>query len=97
MSRVAFAISLGVNAGLLGLIATAILVTVLLEPGEEALGWGLTWVFSLPLVIFLAALSALFYPRYLSASSRLRRVTVYGSLVVAIAAVAFAATYSVLR
>ncbi len=42
MSRVAFAISLGVNAGLLGLIATAILVTVLLEPGEEALGWGLS-------------------------------------------------------
>ena len=95
MGRVAFTISIGVNAGLLSLIATAVLVTLLLEPSEEALGWGLAWAFSLPLVGLLAALASLAHPKYLSATSSLQRVGLYCSLVVTVAGVASVAAYGI--
>ena len=51
MGRTTFVLSLTINAGLLGFLATALLATTLLEPGEEQIGWGLLWFFSLPLVV----------------------------------------------
>jgi hypothetical protein len=97
VSRAAFSISIAINAAILSLITTAVLVTLFLEPSEESLGFGLIWAASLPLAVFLATLTVFAYPRYVSAPSQWNRISLYSLLVILVAAVSYGITVGILR
>ena len=97
MSRAAFAISIAINASILSLITAAILVTLLLEPSETSLGFGLIWAASLPLVGSLATLAIFAYPKYVAAPSQSGKISLYCLLVILVATVSYGITVGILN
>ena len=92
MGRLAFAVSIAVNAAVFALISTATLVTVFIEPSEESLSWGLMWAASIPAIVILSAASVVAYPRYRSTESFGIRFGLYLALVVLVAFLGVACT-----
>ena len=96
MARLAFVISVAANAALTSFICVAVLATLLVEPGEEQLGWGILWVFSVPGFLLFSVISLLAYPRYLSSESAARRLGIYAAVVAIVGISAFALAFAFL-
>ena len=84
--RVLFSASIAVNAAALSFIAVALVATFgFPDDLESAEGWGLVWFFSLPVILFLSALSSAAFRTYKDARTTLARALFYFGLVIAVA------------
>jgi hypothetical protein len=90
--RIAFMLSVALNAALASFLCVAAAATLLLEPGEEQEGWGLLWALSNPAFLLLSAVSLVAYPHFCSASSAVGRVTVYVAEVAAVGTIGLGLT-----
>ena len=77
MGRLTFVLSIALNAALASFLCVAVLATLFLDSGEEQIGWGLLWAFSVPGFLLFSLASLLVYPRYIAARSIARRLGVY--------------------
>ncbi len=76
MGRFFYAFSITINSAILSLLITAIVGTYFIH-GEEAIGVGLLWAFSLPFIIILSLLSLCFHSKYLACEVWYQRFFIY--------------------
>lgn len=83
MGKSLFAIIVAVTSSILSLIITAIIGTYFVH-GEEAIGIGLLWAFSLPMIVILSISSLTLYQKYLRSESATARTTLYVSIILGV-------------
>ena len=96
VGRLAFVLTVAVNAAIASLLCVAVLATLLVDPGEEQLGWGILWAFSVPGFLLFSVVSLLVYPRYISAGSLARRLGIYAAVIAMVAVLGFAPAFAFL-
>jgi hypothetical protein len=96
MDRSSSTIIIAVSSSILSLIIAVIIGTYFIH-GEEAIGIGFIWIFSLPLIIVFSSESAHFFRNYLNNKNiRLRTVFCVG-IIIGVTLIAPFLTYAVLK
>ena len=80
LSALFYGASLSLNAGLLSFLG--VLVVGTWQGGEEALGSGIVWVFSIPWIVIAGLLGAFTFPWYCNRTTWQGKTAVYAGSVV---------------
>ena len=90
------AIIIAVSSSILSLIITVIIGTYFIH-GEEAIGIGFIWIFSLPLIIVFSSESSHFFRKYLNSKNFKLRAVFYVGIIIGVTLIAPFVTYAVLK